>query len=119
DDIEQGIAVDTESVPDKKVDVCPDGDATDKSLAKLHVEDAAVQKLIHDLVERHVAVTSTLPVFEQFVPGKPKVQARVLNALSLEAKSDFLQRRVNVSTGPSENSYAPISEVEKRFELAC
>jgi len=62
DDLEHGIAVDTEFDPKKKPDECPDGGyPADQELAKLSVSDPRIQALIKNLVSHHVAVTSTLP----------------------------------------------------------
>jgi Amidohydrolase family len=47
-----------------------------------------------DLVQRHVAVTSTLPVFELFVPGRPTLQPRVLEALSPDARNALLTNKL-------------------------
>jgi hypothetical protein len=44
-----------------------------------------------------VAVTSTLPVFEMDVPGRPTIQQRVLDALSPDARSEFLDNKVRAS----------------------
>ena len=57
---------------------------------------------LHDmilyLVQHHVAVTSTLPVFEMgSFPGRPAMQKRVLDALSPDARSVVLERRVRSS----------------------
>src|SRR5580700_69677 len=71
DDLEHGpVFTDTEFVVDKKPDVCPAGGSS--SWAKQEMNGAQVQQMIHDLVSHHVAVTSTLPVFESSVPGRPK-----------------------------------------------
>src|SRR5450432_4903439 len=57
DDLEHGpVFADTEFVADKQPDVCPAGGSS--SWAKLDVNGAQVQQLIHDLVTHHVAVTS-------------------------------------------------------------
>jgi hypothetical protein len=56
-----------------------------------------VHDMILDLVKHQVALTSTLPVFEVEVPGRPAVQARTLDALSAEARSQFLANKVQVS----------------------
>jgi hypothetical protein len=95
DDLEHGpVFADTEFVADKKPDVCPAGGSS--SWAKLDVNGAQVQLLIHDLVSHQVAVTSTLPVFEAGVPGRPKLQPRVLNAMSAESAQSYLTARANV-----------------------
>jgi hypothetical protein len=53
--------------------------------------------MILDLVEHHVAVTSTLPVFEMGVPGRPSIPQRVLDALSPDARSALLVNKVRAS----------------------
>ena len=74
DDLEHGpVFADTEFVADKKADACPTGGS--KSWANLDVNGAQVQGLIRDLVAHHVAVTSTLPVFEAQRAGKAEVAA--------------------------------------------
>jgi imidazolonepropionase-like amidohydrolase len=94
DDLEHGLFVDTEFVPGKKLDVCPSQAEARQVMAGLDLNSAPVQAMIHDLVERHVAVTSTLPVFEPMVPGRPPLDPRVLEALLPEAQVDYLANRV-------------------------
>jgi hypothetical protein len=87
DGLEHGLFVDTEFAPNKQPDRCPDpGEAT---AADLELGSEAVRNLIHTLVERHVAVTSTLPVWEEFIPPSGKPPERVLRALSPEARSAY------------------------------
>jgi hypothetical protein len=95
DDLEHGpVFADTEFVTDKKPDVCPAGGSG--SWAKQEVNGAPVQQMIHDLVTHHVAVTSTLPVFEASVPGRPKLRSRMLDAMSAESAQSYLTARANV-----------------------
>jgi hypothetical protein len=49
--------------------------------------------LIKLLVDHHVAVTSTLPVFAQSVPLHEPLQARQMDVLSVEAKEGYLFSR--------------------------
>jgi imidazolonepropionase-like amidohydrolase len=96
DDLEHGpVFTDTEFVADKKPDVCTNQGPA--SWAKLDVNGPEVQLLISELVSHHVAVTSTLPVFEATVPGRPKLQSRVLNAMSAESAESYLTMRANVA----------------------
>src|SRR5262249_36547072 len=90
DDLEHGIVVDTEFYPWKKADECPE--KQDPALiAKLDVQKGPLHDMIVDLIQRRVAVTSTLPVFEMgSFPGRPSIQKRVLDALSPDAQSFFL-----------------------------
>jgi imidazolonepropionase-like amidohydrolase len=93
DDLEHGLLVDTEFFPWKKPGECPDKLDYD-FISKLDVQSGPVHEMILDLVQRHVAVTSTLPVFEMFVPGRPTMQQRVLDALSPDARSAVLNNKV-------------------------
>jgi hypothetical protein len=114
DDLEHGpVFTDTEFVADKKPDVCPPGGRD--SWAKQDVAGASVQQMINDLVTHHVAVTSTLPVFEAHVPGRPQLQPRVLHAMSAESAQSYLTDRANV---PLDSPMAALLRKEMDFEVA-
>src|SRR6185312_2076726 len=74
DDLEHGLLVESEFVADKKPDVCP-GAAVNASLRALDLNSPAVQETIRVLVQKNVAITSTLPVFE--AAGAPLAQSGV------------------------------------------
>jgi imidazolonepropionase-like amidohydrolase len=97
DDLEHGLLVDTEFFPGKKPDECPKKPDDLDFYAKLDVLTGPVHDMILDLVQHHVAVTSTLPVFEVFLPGRPTIQPRLLDALSPEARVAFLSNKVNAT----------------------
>jgi imidazolonepropionase-like amidohydrolase len=97
DDLEHGLFVDTEFLPGKKPDVCPEESEDAGLMAKLDVNSGPLHDTIAYLVQHHVAMTSTLPVFEMSVPGRPSMQARVLNALSPDARSAVLNNKVRSS----------------------
>jgi imidazolonepropionase-like amidohydrolase len=114
DDFEHGpVFTDTEFVTDKKPDVCPAGGSS--SWAKQDVNGTQVQELIHDLVSHHVAVTSTLPVFEVGVPGRPKLQTRTLDAMSAESAKSYLTARGRVA---SDSPMTALMRKEMDFEVA-
>ena len=94
DDLEHGLLVDTEFFAEKKPDQCPEIPDEFARYAKMDVHSQPIQEMIRDLIEHHVAVTSTLPVFEMVVPGRPTMQQRVLDALSLDARAAVLQNKV-------------------------
>ena len=100
DDLEHGLFVDTEFVPGKAPDTCPSQADTRKVMADLDLTSAPVQAMIQSLVAHHVAITSTLPVFEPSVPGRPPLDRRVLDAMLPEAQADYLANRVRTSTNP-------------------
>jgi imidazolonepropionase-like amidohydrolase len=98
DDLEHGLLVDTEFMPGKKPGECPEEAENPELTSKLDVNAGPLHEMILDLVQHHVAVTSTLPVFEMgSFPGRPTMQKRVLDALSPDARSAVLERRVRSS----------------------
>src|SRR5207245_7369084 len=93
DDVEHGLLVDTGFCPEKKPDQCPEvRDELDR-YGKLDVKSGPVHDMILDLVRHHVALTSTLPVFEMGVPGRPTMQNRMLDVLTAEARSSVLANK--------------------------
>ena len=119
DNLEHGFLVDTEFIPAKKPDQCPPGGifAVAATFANLDGNSAQIKELFRTLVKHHVAITSTLPVFEQFVPGRPPLQQRVLDAMSPEARSNYLTARVQVHSNP-QNGLAAIFKKEMELEHA-
>jgi enamidase len=72
DNLEHGFLASTDFVADKKPDACPGQAAGQRSIASLDPQSERVHALINKLVDKHVALTSTLTVFETFTPGRPK-----------------------------------------------
>ena len=116
DDLEHGLFVDTEFLPGKKPGVCPDTDAAEHSLLALDVTNGPVHDMILDLVAHHVAVTSTLPVFEELVPNRASLDARFLDALLPEARIDYLTRRARISDGAAKSDWPALFKKELEFE---
>jgi len=64
DDLEHGLLVDTEFLPGKKSGECPEKPENPELISKLDTKAGSLHDMILYLVQHHVAVTSTLPVFE-------------------------------------------------------
>ena len=97
DDLEHGLFVDSEFIPGRKPGECKD-EEDPVLMAKLDINSGPVHDMIVDLVQKHVAITSTLPVFEMgSFPGRPTLQSRVLDSLSPDARTLLLERRVRSS----------------------
>jgi len=116
DDLEHGIEVDTEFLPDKKPGVCPNPQAAAKALLSIDIASKPMQDMIHDLIAHHVAVTSTLPVFETSVPGRAPLDSRVLEAMTQEARIAYLTRRARISDNAATSDAAAIFKKELEFE---
>jgi len=90
DNLEHGFFVSTDFVPGKQPDVCPGQNTGLATIATLTPDSARVRDLIAYLVQRHVAVTSTLTVFETFTPGRPMPPG--LDVLDPILREQFEQR---------------------------
>lgn len=117
DDLEHGpVYTDSEFVAARQSDHCPESSAMAASWSARKVGDAEVAGLIHTLVAHHVAVTSTLPVFELGVPGRPPAQRRALDAMSSAARDSYLTFRGLLD--PSNPAPARLFRMEMDFEHA-
>jgi imidazolonepropionase-like amidohydrolase len=92
DNLEHGFWVNTQLSAGKKPDECPESNSED-TIKNMDPEGSDAAKLIQLLVAHHVALTSTLPVFEGDVAGRPPLQSRMLDAMTPEARDAYLYAR--------------------------
>jgi imidazolonepropionase-like amidohydrolase len=117
DDLEHGpVYTDSEFVAGRRSDKCPDGKAMQASWLGRRADDPAVVALIRSLIAHHVAVTSTLPVFELGVPGRPPAQRRTLDAMSAAARDSYLIFRAQLD--PADATPTRLFRTEMDFERA-
>lgn len=117
DDLEHGLTVDTEFFPGKQPDVCPNPRQAAAAAAKLDVNGSEIQTTIKTLIEHHVAVTSTLPVFEQFVASRPDEPQMVLDTLSDDARKAYQANRTRVVQA-KDSPWPAMFPKEMEFERA-
>ncbi len=115
DDLEHGFLVAADFVPSKQPDVCPDRDSVVASLVALDPNGAAARDLITYLVSKHVALTSTLTVFETFTPGRPAASAGALDAMLPEARDQYSRTRLRIATS-SDSTWVVLLRKEMRLE---
>ena len=92
DDLEHGFFVNTQLDPGKQPDECSEATGDD-TLENMDPDGPEAAKLIQLLVAHHVAVTSTLPVFEGYLAGRPPLKGRMLEAMTPEARDSYLYAR--------------------------
>jgi enamidase len=98
DNLEHGFFAATDFVPDKQPDVCPGQARGQQTIADLDENGEPFRQLVRKLIDKHVALTSTLTVFELNVPGRPIPPG--IDVLVPQLKEDFLQRRARVAANP-------------------
>jgi imidazolonepropionase-like amidohydrolase len=122
DNLEHGLVVDTEFYSSKKEGVCPGQHPPQAELAKMDVEGPEIQGTIKYLVDHHVAVTSTLAIFESFAPNRPPLseEMRVRESLLPDAWGSFITTRAMIAQraeeAPSESISGRLLQMEMQFE---
>jgi imidazolonepropionase-like amidohydrolase len=116
DNLEHGLLEDSEFVPGKKADDCPAFEVRSEVLNKLDLKGAAVQEMIQDLIRHHVAITSTLALYESYVPGRPTLErlARSLDLMAAGPLEDY--RKFRRGLGVTPNISAERLKEEMAFE---
>jgi len=89
DNLEHGFLAATDFVADKQPDTCPGQGAGQRTISALDENGEAFKALVKKLVDKKVALTSTLTVFETFTPGRPMPPG--LDVLLPELKQQFEQ----------------------------
>lgn len=119
DDLEHGFFVNTQLDPGKKADICSD-DTGYATLMKMDGASPEARELINLLVQKHVAVTSTLPVFESMAgPGRPPLRQAVLETMTPEARTDFfILRQTNPAAKPPKMDRSELWKHDLAMEYA-
>ncbi len=118
DNLEHGLAVDTEFYSQKKTGVCPGQHPPQVELAKMDVEGPEIQGTIRDLIAHHVAVTSTLAIFESFVPNRPPMseEMRVRTSLLPDAWGSYAATRAGIAEHEADAIWPRLLQMEMQFE---
>jgi len=121
DNLEHGFFVNTQNDPGKQPDLCPRSSGN-PTLANMDPDGPDATALIKLLVDHHVAITSTLPVFESSIPTHVHLQNRVLEAMSPPTREAYLYTRNTELTRPANPTRALIYEhgakLERKFVAA-
>jgi len=105
DNLEHGFFPATDFVTDKKPDECPGQATGQKTIAALDENGAPFKTLVKLLIDKKVALTSTLTVFETFTPGRPKPPG--LDVLTPQLKEQFDQNYARTAQN-KESIYAAL-----------
>ena len=91
DNLEHGLLTNTDYHPDKQPDECPRNNSV--VAGGIDVSSPAVQATFTTMIENDVPMTSTLSVYELFVPNRPTKDPRALEAMAPEVRADYLIAR--------------------------
>jgi imidazolonepropionase-like amidohydrolase len=116
DSLEHGFFTNSDYVPNRQRDHCAP-DMRD-SLLKVAIDGPEVQRTIRDMVDRKVALNSTLAVYELSYPDRPPLEDRVLEALSPEAREEYLSTRKETSDRAAQSPMPELFRRAQAFERA-
>jgi enamidase len=114
DNLEHGFAVMTDFVAGKQPDVCPLAQVR-TLLDNVDPDSNAVRDLMAYLIAHHVAVTSTLVVFEDSTAGRPRLNEAARAVLNEDARAayDRIHQLIDARAGALD--FAKIMRLERRF----
>ena len=118
DCLEHGFFMATDFVANKKPDKNPPAHITRKAIAEIDPDGPEAAALIQHLVDKGVAIDSTLVVLETLTPGRPAVSDGALDAMAPEARDQYLRTWTRLAN--NKNSVWPElfkkgMALEKRF----
>ena len=113
DNLEHGLFTNSDYVPNRTPDRCPDMRA---SLLKVDLEGPEVKQTISDMVKNKVAMSSTLAVYELSFPDRPPLDDRVLEALAPEAREEYLTTRKETSARAAQSTMPDLFRRAQTFE---
>ncbi len=117
DNLEHGFAAMTDFVHDKQPDLCPPQSIL--SLVDLDLNGSEIKSLIALLIAHHVALTSTLTVFETFTPGRPEApeaaRAMLIPELRTAYESSWTAVQAQDRSKPYVAIFPKLMKLEKMF----
>jgi imidazolonepropionase-like amidohydrolase len=116
DNLEHGLFTNSDYAGDKQPDQCPSG--LRNSLLALDLGGPEVQETFRAMIDRGVAMTSTLAVYELSVPGRPPLEDRVLEALAPEARQEYLRTREAIAAQAATSQTAEVFRKAQAYEKA-
>ena len=94
DNIEHGLATNSDYSPGREQDECPTNLSRQATSIDVHGPEA--QATFRAMIDAGVAMTSTLAVYELSVQGRPTRDARSLEAMSPAVREDYLAAKARI-----------------------
>ena len=118
DNLEHGFFVNTQLDPGKQPDLCPRTYGA-PTIAKMTPDTPEGKALIALLVQHHVAVTSTLPVFQSQDPVHLRLDPRLADAMSPPAREAYeTMRKVELARAAADPKAAAARAQSLKNDMA-
>ncbi len=117
DNLEHGLFANSDYVEGKRPDVCPNN--MQASFLDLDMRSDEVQQTFRDMIENDVPMTTTLAIYELYVPGRPDpIDPRMVEAMAPEVHEEYLKTRNQILEGAAESDYAQVFRKAMDYEVA-
>ncbi len=116
DNLEHGFFTNSDYSPDKQPDQCPSD--LSARLLEVDLEGPEVQATFRDMVEHGVAMTSTLAIYETFVPNRPPLEERMLELMAPEVRAEYLATREQIAATAGSNPWTELFARAQAYEKA-
>ena len=116
DNLEHGFFTNTDYDETKQPDRCPSGYRG--RLAEMDMGSDEIQETFRTMIDAGVGMTSTLSVYEMYIPNRPPLEQRVLDAMSPETQKEYLKTRSQVAEANNDlmgRVFKKSQEFEKAF----
>ncbi len=118
DNLEHGFMAMSDLIPGRKEGDLSNAVNNYRSLEALDPAASAINDLIQLLVRKHVALTSTLAIFETFTPGRRVCSQAELDTLAPPLRESYLTRwsAINIQNNPTTKAaFAKNMQLEVKF----
>ena len=117
DNLEHGLFTNSDYAPGKRPDECPSN--LRDPLPGLDMSSPEVQATFRDMIEGDVPMTSTLAIYELFVPGRPaELDRRMLDVLAPEVRDEYLKTREQIAMNAEDSNWPVHFSQAQAYELA-
>ncbi|MGH7664393.1 MAG: amidohydrolase family protein [Gemmatimonadaceae bacterium] len=116
DNLEHGMLVASDFADTKEADVCPANNLV--SVAQTDARGTEARAVMQHMIDNDVSMTSTLAVFEPFVPNRPTADARILEAMAPEVRESYMLIRHRIDSAGTSPYSAQVLANAMAFERA-
>lgn len=116
DNLEHGLFTNSDYAPGKKPDECPEDLVA--SLLDVDLDGPEVQATFRDMIDHGVAMTSTVAIYETFVPNRPPLDQRMLDLMAPEAREEYLATRTEIAATADSSAWPRLFEKAQAYERA-
>ena len=96
DNVEHGLFSNSDYTPNKEQSDCPQ--EMMQYAAQVDLDGPEVAHTFRMMIDNDVPMTSTLAVYELFVPNRPTKDPRALEAMAPEVREDYLEAREQIDS---------------------